>query len=157
MEWYIDPILLAIIQNIERQREYRQNPSPQLLHEINEHSSYITNAEHFITDIHIQRSIQQFKIHLGYTEISQDQEVDSLFVLMEADVTAWTLNNAWTELDFNLGTWGDQPSLTANKGGPECDSLLNAWNKKSQHTLKQQLDSKLKELKEREANGETGL
>jgi transposase InsO family protein len=80
-----------------------------------------------------------------------------LVLLEENDVTAWTQTNAWTELDFKFSTWGDQPTFAAAQGGPGCDSLLNVWDKSPNHAMKQQLDDKLKQLKESEANGETGL
>jgi hypothetical protein len=96
------------------------------------------------------------------TDFFQEQEslivLDSSFVLSDGkDTKTWTLNNAWTELDFKFGTWEDQPTFEAVKGGPECDSLLNAWEMEPNHDLKQQFDNKLKELKEKKANGETGL
>ena len=96
------------------------------------------------------------------TDFLQEQEslivLDSSFVLLEdKDLKNWTLNNAWTELDFKFSTWEDRPTFETAKGGPECDSLLNAWEMEPKHNLKQQFDDKLKELKEKKANGETGL
>ena len=94
------------------------------------------------------------------TDIFQDKDATkdandfSLVLMEENDITAWTQTNAWTELDFKFSTWGDQPTFAAAKGGPGCDSLLTVWD---QQTRRQQLKNKLKELKEREANGDKGL
>jgi hypothetical protein len=57
---YIDLTLFAIVQNIERQREYRLNPSDALRNEIAIHSGSITRAE-ICLNIHIQRIIREFK------------------------------------------------------------------------------------------------
>ena len=46
----------------------------------------------------------------------------------EEELTAWTQNNAWTELDFRVRTWGDQPTFKSIGGGPECESLFAITN-----------------------------
>jgi hypothetical protein len=70
-----------------------------------------------------------YQLSVFETDTSQENESSSTpdfsFVLMETDLTAWTQNNAWTEQDFKFCTWGDQPTLAAAKGGPECGFLLN--------------------------------
>jgi transposase InsO family protein len=102
-----------------------------------------------------------FNLSVFETDNLQEKESlfanDSLFVLMDEKI-AWTYNNAWTQQDFESCTWEDQPTSAAAKGGPECNSLiLNVWNLKPKHNLKQQFDEKVQELKERKTNGETGL
>ena len=76
---YIDLILYAIVQNIERQREYRLSPKPQLLRDIHQHSSYITNAEN-CTNIHIQRIIRQFKTSVGYDPMTSESNEDVITI-----------------------------------------------------------------------------
>ena len=153
---YIDFIIFAIVQNFECKKEYLKNPTPQLLSDIEKYSSFIVNAEDCILDINIQRSIQQFKFTLGYDSIFQTHEPEFTLVLMEADVSAWTQNNAWTKQDFEFCTQGDQPTFAAAKGGPECGFLLNAVEL-NQVQIKKQLDQKLQQLEERKAKGEEGL
>jgi hypothetical protein len=51
------------------------------------------------------------------------------FVLLDQkgeDLSAWTQNNMWTHQDFELCTWGDHLTLTANQGRPECNLLFHA-------------------------------
>jgi hypothetical protein len=85
---------------------------------------------------------------------TKENERVSLFVLMDKTIE-WTYNIAWTQQDFESCTREDQPTLAAAKGGPECNSLiLNVWDLNPKHELKQH---KLQELKERNAELETGL
>ena len=84
-------------------------------------------------------------------EFSPNQN-DFLFVAKEP--TNWSINNAWNEQDFEVCTRGDQPTLA--KGGPGCDFLLNAWTNLNDQ-MKNQLQAKTNELKERKEKGEAGL
>jgi hypothetical protein len=65
---YIDLIILAIVNNMERQDAYLRNPSTQLRREILENSTFITTAEN-CTKIHIQRIIRSFKTSIHYHEV----------------------------------------------------------------------------------------
>jgi hypothetical protein len=47
------------------------------------------------------------------------------------------------DVTFKSCTWGDQPTFAADKGGPECGFLFNAWNLKNQPGIKKQLEEKL--------------
>ena len=84
---------------------------------------------------------------------------EQLMVILENDndISAWTQNHLWTQLDFESCTRGVQPTLSADKCGPGCDFLLNAWTLKDQTGIKQQLVNKLQDLEERKAKGETGI
>jgi transposase InsO family protein len=86
-----------------------------------------------------------------------------VFVEKEDDISAWNQNNSWTEnnywskLDFDGCTRGVQPTFSADKGGPGCDFLFNAWTLKDQPEIKQQLAKKIHNLNERRAKGDTGI
>ena len=69
------------------------------------------------------------------------------------DISAWTQNNAWSKQDFELCTWGDHPTLSAQQGGPECDFLFTASASSIQHQLK----LKTAEVKGRKEKGDEGL
>jgi hypothetical protein len=103
----------------------------------------------------------EYQFSVFETDTSQEHESlsnqDSLLVLMNTDVTAWTQNNAWSEQDFKFSIRGDQPTLAAAEGGPECDFLLNIIGIQQNAQISSQLDKKIQELEERKANGETGL
>ena len=100
-------------------------------------------------------------------DILQDEHTspDFLFVNKEKedDTTAWTQNNNWTDnnywnqMDFDQRTRGVQPAFSAEKGGPGCDFLFNAWTLKDRPEIKQQLAKKIHSLNERRANGDTGI
>ncbi len=68
---YIDLTLFAIVQTMERQREYLSNPSNALRNEIAIHSASITRAENCL-NIHIQRIIRDFKNSIRYDESMSD-------------------------------------------------------------------------------------
>ncbi len=55
---YIDLTLFAIVQNVERQTEYRSNPTDALREEIDQHSISITRAENCL-NTHIQRIVRE--------------------------------------------------------------------------------------------------
>jgi hypothetical protein len=63
-------------------------------------------------------------------DFSKKNEYDTLFVIFGKkgeELTAWTQNNLWTQLDFNRCTWDDQLTLatdTRTRGRPECDYLF---------------------------------
>jgi hypothetical protein len=60
---------------------------------------------------------------------NEEYELQHSHVLLDQkgeDLTAWTQNNMWTYQDFELCTWGDHLTLTANQGRPECNLLFNA-------------------------------
>jgi hypothetical protein len=84
-----------------------------------------------------------------------------LFVLLEQNegvLTAWTQNNVWTEQDFRVCTWGDQLTFRSTEGGPECDPLLAATSfHRKTYSIRQQMKSKMAEIKERKENGDEGL
>ena len=62
---YIDLILLAIIQQVERYKTYHLNPTPALFDELQAHEAYISNAESSL-NVHIVRIIQNFKTIICY-------------------------------------------------------------------------------------------
>ena len=66
---YIDLIILAIINNMERLKQYTQTPSHQLRHEIIDHDTNIATAQ-LCTNIHIQRIITNFKSTINYNDNS---------------------------------------------------------------------------------------
>ena len=59
--------------------------------------------------------------------------------------------------NFKFCTWGDQPTLAAAKGGPECGFLLNVSEFNQSVQINRQLDKKIQELEERKTKGEKGL
>ena len=73
-------------------------------------------------------------------------------ILLEGKDGVLTIRN-----DANHLAWGDQPTYAAAQGGPGCDSLLFIQDKTMNSALKQQFEDKLKQLIEREANGDSGL
>ena len=76
------------------------------------------------------------------------------FLFVASEQTNWSINNVWNEQDFEVCTRGDQPTLA--KGGPGCDFLLNAWTNLNDQ-MKNQLQVKTNELKERKEKGEAGF
>jgi hypothetical protein len=98
---------------------------------------------------------------LGSDKISYEIEKTHALVIFdkkEEELTAWTQNNAWTEQDFRVCTWGDQPTFDWNGRGPECESLFAITNlENQQHSIENNLKSKRIELKERQQKGEQGL
>ena len=58
--------------------------------------------------------------------------------------TTWTINNFWTEQDFDICTWEDQPRYVESKAGPECEFALTLFHSDRQNT-ESQLKAKLKE------------
>jgi transposase InsO family protein len=89
--------------------------------------------------------------------IKEEKDFKPAFVLFDQnaeDLTAWTQNNMWTHQDFELCTWGDHLTLTANQGRPECDLLFQTSEIGS---IQNRLQLKLDEIKDRKAKGEKEL
>ena len=60
-------------------------------------------------------------------------------------------------MDFDRCTPGVQPAFSAEKGGPGCDFLFNAWTLKDRPEIKRQLAEKIQDLDERRAKGDTRI
>ncbi len=85
---YIDLILFAILTQIERSKQYQQNPTEALLHEISEHSAYISRAEKCL-NVHIRRIIQNFKTTINYDVCMSGASVLDTRIIIEneTDIT----------------------------------------------------------------------
>jgi hypothetical protein len=89
--------------------------------------------------------------------IFEKNEKESLLVLVEKDddISAWiqndmwTKNNYWSQMDFDRCTRGVQPAFSAEKGGPGCGILFNAWTLKDRPEIKLKLAKKIQDLDER--------
>ena len=111
---YIDLIILAIVNNAQRQEAYVKNPSVESLQEIRKHSTYITAAEG-CTNVHVQRIIRNFKSLVKYADnfdpnnthlIKHDENVDNKrtaeIETNEIDITRDKLqHNSTAEIELN--------------------------------------------------------
>ena len=61
----IDLYFLAILKNMERQRDYLETPTAEKLHIINAHEGFISTSFNAL-NVHSQRIISTFKIQIGY-------------------------------------------------------------------------------------------
>ncbi len=61
----IDLYFLAILKNMERQRDYLQTPTAEKLHIINAHEAFTMTTSSEL-NIHSQRIITTFKMQIGY-------------------------------------------------------------------------------------------
>jgi hypothetical protein len=105
----IDVHFLAIIQNIERQKEYLLAPTAEKLQEFKEHDGYITQAISQL-NIHSQRIVLSFKAQVGYVGC----------------MTTFIANKALaTEIDFEIGTpLEHEPAINTVKALLDLESEL---------------------------------
>ena len=86
----LDLHFTAIIQQIERQKLFLQQPTEELQHDIETHSGYITFANSLLNPTH-RHVIARFQHLIGYTEQF------ALFVNTEQPITATTASTMVTE------------------------------------------------------------
>ena len=72
---YIDLVILAIFQNIERQQEYLKHPTTELKHDVHRHSQYILRAENQM-GIHTRRIINNFKTLIRFEECMSTLQIE---------------------------------------------------------------------------------
>jgi hypothetical protein len=150
---------------------FEKDQKEQLLVLLDENDSFPETPEVFLAKKDEQKSKKALNGNYSNSDWSNFDFLDSdkqivgenFFVLLDKnkdELTAWTQNNAWTQQDFRVCTWGDQPTFRTTKGGPECDSLLATTSSTihlTKYSIQQQMKLKMAEIKERKENGEEGL
>jgi transposase InsO family protein len=136
------------------QSNYPASYTPETVHYATE--NWATTQEPWDLQEEESSSADNYDYSLSVIETDKSEH---LSVIMENENNPnWSENNYWTQSDFNLCTWEDQPACNANTVGPECDFAFMTFSlKQNEQAIKEQFQMKLKDLNDSKAKGQHGL